>query len=145
VTDDLYIPAAPAGGSLHEEKEFNLAEDLPPPSDSRRFAPEEMVACESCSRANPPTRMRCLYCGVKLPETQGAATMMRPALRPLEVWEQGFNVVLTQAVTGGALASSEARAEVSMLLRMEAGLLEEFWDTARRSPSRAPPRVTRPS
>lgn len=29
----------------------------------KKFAPEEMLTCDSCLRANPPTRAQCLYCG----------------------------------------------------------------------------------
>lgn len=32
----------------------------------RSFTPAEMVTCESCLRANPPTRPTCLYCGERL-------------------------------------------------------------------------------
>ena len=59
----------------------------------RPFAPEQMVACEECLRANPPTRMACLYCGRKLPQTPQGTALQRPALKKLEEWEHGFNVV----------------------------------------------------
>jgi hypothetical protein len=37
-------------------------------SDTRphSFAPAEMVTCDECLRANPPTRSKCLYCGANL-------------------------------------------------------------------------------
>ena len=35
----------------------------------RSFTPAEMVTCESCLRANPPTRSSCLYCGLGLTVT----------------------------------------------------------------------------
>jgi len=32
----------------------------------RKFAPEEMVTCNDCLRANPPTRGQCMYCGAPM-------------------------------------------------------------------------------
>lgn len=83
----------------------------------RRFAPEEMVACDECSRTNPPTRTNCLYCGAQLPATGFAAEHLRPALRRLEEWEAGHNVIL-EAGSGRGL-STEAVAESAALLRLE--------------------------
>ena len=40
----------------------------------KRFSHEEMITCESCLRANPPTRKACLYCGVTLPASAGLQT-----------------------------------------------------------------------
>ena len=48
----------------------------------RSFAPAEMITCDSCLRANPPTRQTCLYCGDRLlatepieaPQVESAAT-----------------------------------------------------------------------
>jgi len=98
----------------------------------RPFAPEEMVACESCVRANPPTRMHCLYCGAPLPVTEQSAALRRPALKRLEEWEAGFNVVLHPR--GGAPVSSAALEEASSLLRIEAGLLRDCLDAGRALP-----------
>jgi hypothetical protein len=36
----------------------------------RSFTPAEMVTCESCLRANPPTRSTCLYCAERLAGTE---------------------------------------------------------------------------
>jgi hypothetical protein len=36
------------------------------PSKLESFSPEELIVCEACLRANPPTRARCLYCGAQL-------------------------------------------------------------------------------
>ena len=91
---------------------------------TRPFAPDQMVACEECLRANPPTRMTCLYCGRKLPATSQGAALQRPALKKLEEWEHGFNVVtLTRAA--GALTSEDAE-EAASLLRLDAGELKEI-------------------
>jgi hypothetical protein len=91
---------------------------------ARPFAPEQMVACEECLRANPPTRMLCLYCGAQLPSTPQGAALRRPVLKKLEEWEHGFNVV-TLARAAGAL-TSEAAEEAASLLRLDAGGLKEI-------------------
>ena len=64
------------------------------PSEPQGFAADQMVRCEECLRANPPTRVNCLYCGVALPVTEVSARLQKPSLRRLEKWEQGFNCIL---------------------------------------------------
>lgn len=63
---------------------------------AKGFTPEQMVRCEQCLRANPPTRANCLYCAATLPVTEESAALRRPTLRPLEEWEHGFNCILRQ-------------------------------------------------
>ena len=58
------------------------------------FAPNQMVRCDECLRANPPTRVNCLYCAALLPRNETTANLQKPALRPLEKWEQGYNNIL---------------------------------------------------
>ncbi len=53
-----------------------------------------MVRCEECLRANPPTRVNCLYCAAVLPTDETTVHLQKPALRPLEKWEQGYNNIL---------------------------------------------------
>jgi hypothetical protein len=62
------------------------------------FAPEQMIRCEQCLRANPPTRVNCLYCGAILPRDEANAFLRQPTLRRLEKWEQGYNTILLQPV-----------------------------------------------
>jgi len=91
---------------------------------ARPFAPEELVACEECLRANAPTRAACLYCGAALPRTKQGASLRRPTLKKLEEWEQGFNVV-TLPRAAGAL-TSDAAEEAATLLRLDVGGLKEI-------------------
>lgn len=106
---------------------FDLNEDLLGASHGapRRFEPGELVACDKCSRANAPTRMNCLYCGASLPVTEQSAALRRPALRKLEEWEQGFNVVLHTPSTRPAHETVE---ELAALLRLDAARLSEMFD-----------------
>lgn len=111
----------------------------------RGFAPEQLVACERCLRANAPTRMSCLYCGAQLPQTAESEKLRRPALKKLEDWEQGFSVVLlphdekrsprgeSGPSRGGSL-TPEAVAEAASLLRLDAARLTEIMDARRALP-----------
>lgn len=58
------------------------------------FTPEQMVRCDECLRANPPTRVNCLYCAAVLPLNDTVINLQKPALRPLEKWERGYNTIL---------------------------------------------------
>lgn len=91
---------------------------------ARPFAPEQMVACEECLRANAPTRAACLYCGAALPRTKQSAALWRPAQKRPEEWEHGFNVV-TLPRAAGAL-TSDAADEAATLLRLDVGGLKEI-------------------
>ncbi|HEX8148143.1 MAG TPA: hypothetical protein VF591_13265 [Pyrinomonadaceae bacterium] len=104
---------------------------------ARPFAPEQMVACGECLRANAPTRAACLYCGAALPRTKQSAALWRPRLKKLEEWEQGFNVV-TLPRAAGAL-TSDAAEEAASLLRLDVGGLKEIVLAGRAMPlARAP-------
>lgn len=98
----------------------------------RPFAPEELVACESCVRANPPTRLNCLYCGAALPATERSERLRRPSPKKLEEWEAGYNVILHGPA--GPAAADELAAELSPLLRVEAGLLRDCLSEGRALP-----------
>ena len=92
--------------------------DEPEPSraEPRGFSREQLVRCEACLRANPPTRTSCLYCAAPLPVTEAGASLQRPTLRRLEKWERGFNVILRQ--TDGALLPPETLLRAAELLRL---------------------------
>jgi hypothetical protein len=99
-----------------------LPEGLAATADEPRgFAFEEMLACDACLRANPPTRMSCLYCGEKLPVAEERAAHLRPTLRPLEEWERGINVVL---LPGAFEPTPEVLSEAAKFLRTDAERLQ---------------------
>jgi hypothetical protein len=103
------------------------------PSDApRRFTPAEMVACDACLRANAPTRMSCLYCGARLPVTEQSAALRRPALKKMEEWEQGFNVVMLPRADSGLMP--EAIEEAASLLRLGAARLSQIVGSGRALP-----------
>ena len=77
------------------------------PSEPQGFAPEQMIRCEECLRANPPTRINCLYCSVPLPVTESSVRLRKPILRPTEKHELGYNtIMLPNALTAGATSDA---------------------------------------
>ena len=64
------------------------------PSEPQGFSAEQMIRCEECLRANPPTRVSCLYCVAPLPITEAAARLRKPVLRPPEKHQLGYNNIL---------------------------------------------------
>lgn len=100
--------------SFNDEDVPFLNESEPLRSEPRGFALDQMVRCEACLRANPPTRTSCLYCAAQLPRTETSAALQRPTLRRLEKWEQGFNVILIPGNT--AHLREEALQEAAGLL-----------------------------
>jgi hypothetical protein len=64
------------------------------PSEPPGFAPEEMIRCEECLRANPPTRFACLYCDAPLALSESTAHLRKPILRQPEKHQLGFNCIL---------------------------------------------------
>lgn len=102
----------------------------------KAWSPEQMVRCEECLRANPPTRPTCLYCGFKLPITEATAPLRRPHLRPLEQGELGHNVVLVDSPSrdDAARRDDERVRQAADLLRLEEGQLRTLLDARRPLP-----------
>lgn len=92
----------------------------------RAFRREEMVACEHCGRVSPPTRMKCLYCGAALPVSVEGRDLRRPALKPLEEWERGFNIVLAPHAQDDVRPSDDAMLEAATLVRLKPEQLREM-------------------
>ena len=93
-----------------------------PEARPQSFALAEMITCDTCLRANPPTRSNCLYCAAILPVHQNAADP-QPAFDPAgEISHEasassGFYVVL--AANQGNVAPESALAEVAALLHVK--------------------------
>lgn len=101
-----------------DSEENPLWDGLEPLSSEKSgFAPDQMVRCENCLRANPPTRTSCLYCAAQLPGTDASAAIQKPTLRKLEKWEQGFNAILVPDRT--APLAENILTETAHLLRLQ--------------------------
>ncbi len=77
---------------IHDDR---WLKDLPIQLENPAFKSEEMILCRKCERANPPTRLDCLYCGAELEFTEAQSEIIKPNLRKLENWEKGFNLVFS--------------------------------------------------
>ena len=98
------------------------------------FTLAEMVTCDACLRANPPTRARCLYCGTDLPasttdqETQPAGETTDRAVNAGD----GYYVVLTPNQT--RISSEAALTEIATLLHLNTTEVQSVVDRSRTFP-----------
>jgi hypothetical protein len=93
------------------------------PAEPQAFAPEQMIRCEECLRANPPTRINCLYCSVPLPVTESSARLRKPILRPPEKHESGYNTIV---LPKGGPPRCEAIEDAASFLRLKQEDLERI-------------------
>jgi hypothetical protein len=78
---------------MQEPNAEDFLKDLPIQSEEIGFQPDELVSCGKCARANPPNRLKCMYCGAELEIPAESAAKIQPKLRKLENWESGFNLI----------------------------------------------------
>src|SRR5512144_1386408 len=64
------------------------------PSEPQGFTYDQMIRCDECLRANPPTRIACLYCSAVLPLNEASLKLRKPILRPPEKHELGYNIII---------------------------------------------------
>ena len=94
------------------------------PSEPQGFSAEQMIRCEECLRANPPTRMTCLYCVAPLPLTEASARLRKPVLRAPEKHQHGYNTIL---LPQDQVPSQEVTAQAAELLKLSAEKLQEIF------------------
>ena len=94
------------------------------PSEPQGFSAEQMIRCEECLRANPPTRITCLYCVAPLPSTEASARLRKPVLRPPEKHQLGYNIIL---LPQDQVPSSEMIAQAADLLKLGADKVQEIF------------------
>ena len=93
------------------------------PSEPQGFSAEQMIRCEECLRANPPTRVSCLYCVAPLPMTEAAARLRKPVLRPPEKHQLGYNNIL---LPQDQVAPEDVINEAAKLLKLSAENVREL-------------------
>ncbi len=97
--------------------------DLPLQTENPAFAPDEMINCEQCRRANPPTRSKCLYCGAQMEFSERQSRFLKPNLRQMETWEKGFNLIF---VGDSEILDSSKFEEAALLLKTEKDFLPQI-------------------
>ena len=85
------------------------------PSEPQGFTPAQMIGCDECLRANPPTRVACLYCNAPLPITESSAQLRRPVLRTPDRHESAYSNILLPL---DSEPSSEVIAQAAALLKL---------------------------
>lgn len=93
------------------------------PSEPQGFTPDQMITCDECLRANPPTRINCLYCSVPLPMTEESARRRRPILRRPEKHQLGYSTIY---LPSEAPVSAETIGEAAALLKLKEPELERI-------------------
>lgn len=93
------------------------------PTEPQGFSAEQMIRCEECLRANPPTRVTCLYCVAPLPLTESSARLRKPVLRPPEKHQLGYNNIL---LPQDQVLTSDVITEAAELLKLATENLEEI-------------------
>jgi hypothetical protein len=96
------------------------------PSESDGFSPEQMIRCDECLRANPPTRVNCLYCSATLPLTESSAKLRKPCLRQPDKHEPGFNCILVPHTE--AQVSDESLEGAARFLKLSKENLQDIVD-----------------
>lgn len=86
------------------------------PFEPQGFTPDQMITCDECLRANPPTRINCLYCSVPLPMTESSVQLRRPILRRPEKHQLGYNTIFLPVGEGLPAA---AIGEAATLLKLK--------------------------
>jgi hypothetical protein len=76
----------------------------------KKFAPDEMLTCDACLRANAPTRARCLYCGATL-----AGAVNTTAAQPQELSQTPTSSDVHYIVIRGGAETSIADSVVTSL------------------------------
>jgi len=107
-----------------------------PDAKPQSFALAEMITCEACLRANPPTRSNCLYCTAILPVTRNAreAEPTRDSVSGPSSEanvNSGFYVVLAPNQSS---PSQSSLAEIAELLRLGATDVQSAIDQGRPVP-----------
>lgn len=93
------------------------------PSEPQGFTHDQMIRCDECLRANPPTRVACLYCGTALPTTEQSERLRKPTLRPPDKHQLGYSAIYLPA---------ESTTPTSSTIQMAAQLLKISVDDVER-------------
>jgi hypothetical protein len=110
---------------MEEKFDENALKDMPIQAENLAFAPGEMILCAKCQRKNPPTRLACFYCGAELEIEAEQIKNLKPNLRKMEIWEKGFNLILSP---DGRTFDKANLAEISKLLNVEREVLQKLFE-----------------
>lgn len=78
---------------MGESDELPISSTVESGNEVTGFAPESLVNCTKCTRANSPLRAACIYCGQPLPTGGTIEVSNQVPLRVPADWEKGFNII----------------------------------------------------
>lgn len=118
--------------------EFDLASEAKPQS----FTHAEMITCDACLRANPPTRAGCLYCGanlrVNLSEQDSGPTSEAKSSTAGSTADSapkaGDRYYVALAPNQTSMPSESSLAEIEGLLRLKTTEVRSLFDRGRPVP-----------
>ena len=111
----------------NEKMQFLDDSDSPlVPNEPQRFTPDEMVRCETCLRANPPTRANCIYCAAALPAGKRIMDQRAITLKPLEDSAAGHNCIYLPNQTHHP--ATDKVADAAQLLKLNTADLQHIID-----------------
>ena len=105
--------------------------DLPIQTEDIAFKPEELILCAKCARTNPPTRLKCFYCGAELELSAEQSAKIAPVLRKLENWENGFNLIYLPKTDN---IDAERAAPIAKFLGLETEVWQLMFDARKPLP-----------
>lgn len=111
--------------SLKDNENMPFLDDEPlVPSEPQSFAHDEMVRCDVCLRANPPTRANCLYCAAALTTGRKSVEPRAVTLKPVDDSVLGYNCILFPA--SGDNYPADKLATAAQLLKLSAAELQRI-------------------
>lgn len=111
--------------SLKDNENMPFLDDEPlVPSQPQSFTHDEMVRCEVCLRANPPTRSNCLYCAAALTIGRKTVEPRSVILKPVDDSVHGFNCILFPGSANNHAA--EKLQTAAQLLKLSAAELQRI-------------------
>lgn len=111
--------------SLKDNENMPFLDDDPlTPSEPQGFAHDEMVRCDVCLRANPPTRANCLYCAAALTTGRRTVDPRAITLKPVDDSVLAYNCLLFP--TGANDYPTEKLQTAAQLLKLSAAELQRI-------------------
>lgn len=109
----------------------DFLKDLPLQAEEIGYKPDEMLTCGKCGRQSAPNRLKCMYCGAELEISAEHAAKIKPVLRKLENWENGFNLICSPPTEN---VSGEKIAEIAKITGLEKEILQKIFDLKKSLP-----------
>ena len=116
---------------MDETETDEWLKNLPATADKVGFSAAEMLPCQECERLNSPTKLQCFYCGAELEIADEQKGFLRPNLRKLEAWENGYNIIIVPPASSFEPPNAAA---IAGILKIETELLQKIFHAGKHLP-----------